>query len=289
MIVERQNDLRQHLQGAPWKQVTPRELAAARAVPSMLREDESKLYYWLGKNVATNDGAICDLGAFVGGSSARLAAGVMAARKSTKIHAYDRFTAGEKQKAKHFYPNGIAPFEGDDILWLSKELLTPFAPHIVFEQGDIAKARWTGPKIDVLCPDASKSRALANVQAEIFWPHLRAGSSVIVQQDFLHTTQPWIATQVELWRDHFTEVAFVRGTSLVLLCTKTPSKSELATRRLSSLSHAEQGTLLDRAAKRLARLGPPVGRRLREARVLLDANPGVDKAWLMKHPVALAS
>ena len=86
----------------------------AVAVPTMLTDEEGALLHWLTRDYATGAGAICDLGCFVGGSTARLASGVAAAGRSTKVHAFDHFTLTEAQKERYLYSAGIAPFRGQE-------------------------------------------------------------------------------------------------------------------------------------------------------------------------------
>ena len=272
--------------GRPWRALVQDDIEHVLHVPSMLAWEETKFYYWLAQTFATDDGAIVDLGSFIGGSTARLAGGVMAAGAKARVHAFDRFTVDEHIKEKLLYAQGVAPFEGRDMLPVSKALLEPFGDHVVHHPGDIEDSGWTGPKIDILTHDASKSRVSMDRQAEIFWPHLVAGRSIIVQQDFLHKIQPWVPVQMEIWADHFEPLAFVRGSSVAFLCTKVPSPDLLAIRRVANLPHDEQVQMLEASRRRLGSLAPKVKADLGAARDILKINPGVDAPWKMKRPQA---
>ncbi|WP_186827085.1 class I SAM-dependent methyltransferase [Shimia ponticola] len=248
----------------------------------MLAWEETQFYYWLGQTFSSVDGVFVDLGCFVGGSTARFAGGIQDAGHASVVHAFDRFTVNEKIKKAVLYESGIAPFEGRDMLPLSKDLLAPFADHVVHHQGDITEAQWNGAPIDVLAHDASKSRKSMDAQAEIFWPYFRTGRTIMVQQDYLHTVQPWIPVQMELWADHFEPLAFIRGSSLAFLCTKTPAASVLEERRVANLDHADQVSLIKKARDRMAAFGKPVAKKLDIATQLLEENPGVEQPWKLK-------
>lgn len=69
----------------PWAKVTDSDLAPGLAVPSMLQLEESQLYHWLGRHVP-GDGATVDLGAYAGGSAARLS-GLALSGQGYHLHA----------------------------------------------------------------------------------------------------------------------------------------------------------------------------------------------------------
>ncbi|HGG05640.1 MAG TPA: hypothetical protein ENK28_09300, partial [Aliiroseovarius sp.] len=191
----------------PWQTVDPKALDATRPVPTMLSPEEQLLYYWIASEWAKGSGAIVELGCFVGGSTARLAEGHRVAGLKSEIHAFDRFLASETAKKNHFYSAGIAAFEGEDILPLAKSLLKPWADRITLHPGMIEDQDWTGGDIEVLVMDASKSTKASDHMAAKFFPHLIPGQSLVVQQDYLHWKQPWIAVQMERMANWFTPVA----------------------------------------------------------------------------------
>lgn len=240
----------------PWRRITPADLGPARAVPAMLRDEESRFYFWLGRDWARGAGEIVDLGCFVGGSTARLAAGHAAGGHPGLVHAYDQFTASEEAKARHLYAAGLPAFEGEDILPVARALLEPWDRRITFHRGDLMTKRWSGDPVEVLVLDASKTVALADHCAAEFFPALIAGRSVVVQQDHLHQVQPWLPAQMELLADFFQPLVHCPRDSVSFLCTRVPSPAELAARRLSGLDDAGLIGLIERAAARLAPLCP---------------------------------
>lgn len=121
----------------PWRDVANSVLKQADKVPTMLHRQEQKLYYWLTRNQIGGAGAVVDLGAFAGGSTARLAQGLEDAGSPAMLHAYDRFTVDPVTKQKYLYANGIAPFDGNDLLPLARRLLAPWAHRLTLHPGEI--------------------------------------------------------------------------------------------------------------------------------------------------------
>lgn len=263
----------------PWIGADAALPEAARAVPTMLATEETQLYYWLARHWAKGAGVIVDLGSFIGGSTARLAAGQADAGRALPVFAYDNFTASEELKAKLLYPAGIAPFDGNDILLEAHRLLTPWKPVVDLRAGDILEQRWGGDPIEILAIDAAKSAALADHIAEEFFPALIPGRSIVIQQDFLHRVQPWLPAQMALLQRHFRPLARVARDCVVFLCTETPSPEALAQARVSELTDRELTRLVRAAASRYAQMA---GRYYFASMVRkISANPQERIAWRM--------
>ncbi len=263
----------------PWRDVELSVLEATRAVPTMLAEPEQRLYHWLTAEWARGAGAIVELGCFAGGSTARLAEGHRIAGLQSEIHAFDRFTINQSGKEKHLYPAGIPAFEGEDLLPLARQLLQPWEAHITLHRGAIEEQSWPGEAIELLVMDASKSAATADRFAEMFYPSLIPGHSLVVQQDYLHWKLPWIAAQMELMADSFTPVAFAPHHTIVFRCDAPVDSEMLARGRVSGLSQAQMTALLRGARKRLRALG--VARKVVTLIKAARANPGVEQASKM--------
>lgn len=189
---------------------------------------ERRLYLWLAEHWATGAGAIVDLGSFAGGSTAFLAEGARRAGRATAVHAFDRFRVSDPVKEMVLYPAGIAPFAGDDLLPLAQDLLAPWEQNLHFQKGEIEDTEWTGGPIEILAIDAAKTAASTDRIAEIFFPHLIPGRSIVVQQDFLHWKVPWVPAQMEWMSAYFEPKAFCPRDTIVYLCTHTPDADALA-------------------------------------------------------------
>ena len=270
------------LAARPWVRLLDRALGQARDVPTMLSVEEQKLYYWLAAFWAEGAGAIVDLGCFAGGSTARLAEGARVASHGGAVHAFDRFTADETAKARILYPQGVTAFEGTDILPLARRLLAPWEARLTLHRGEIEAADWTGGPIELLVMDASKTAETGDAMAEIFFPHLIAGRSLIVQQDYLHWSQPWVPAQMEALAEFVRPVAHAPRDTVVFLVERVPDAAALAAARIADLDDAALDAHLASAAARLEGFG--LAPRLAEMRAALAANPGERRAFAFTRP-----
>lgn len=270
----------------PWRQVANSLLKQADTVPTMLHRQEQKLYYWLTRNEIGGAGAVVDLGAFAGGSTARLAQGLEDAGSGAMLHAYDRFTVDPVTKQKYLYANGIAPFEGNDLLPLARRFLAPWADRVTLHPGEIQDIGWNpvnGP-IAILVLDACKRTEWTDYTAQTFYPHLVAGKSVINHQDFLQWNQPWLPPHMVMMADFFEPLAFVRGSSLLFRCVRVPEVSDLQARSVAAMSDDQMIEAI-RDTKRRFRgwgMGGPLDRMIAAIRL----NPGERRHWEMKPPPA---
>ncbi len=255
-------------------------LDPVRPVPTMLGEDEQLFYHWLTHDWSRDAGATVDLGCFAGGSTARLAEGHRKAGHSAMIHAYDRFGASAPVKESILYAQGVAPFEGEDILPLATALLEPWTEQIELHPGLIEDQIWDEGPIEILVMDASKNTRSMDRMAEIFFPSLIPGGSVVVQQDYLHWKTPWIAVQMARMAEHFVPVTVADPDTVAFLCVKAVDQTALAAGRCSGLSDADMrdGLGQARAAMRPFAAAPGVKKLIRATK----ANPGARATYQMR-------
>jgi hypothetical protein len=268
------------LAGAPWRAVAESDFGPAAAVPTMLSEEERRLYLWLAEHWATGAGALVDLGCFLGGSTALLAEGQRRAGRGAPVHGYDAFRISDWLKEKYLTPAGIAPFEGDWTLPLVEALLAPWRQTVRLHPGRLEKQSWEGGPIEILVMDASKTTFSMDRMAKIFFPALIPGRSLVVQQDYLHWKQPWIAVQMERMADWFTPLAHCPGDTVVFLCTRRIDRAALDHGHCGSLTDAEMLAHIEAAAQRLSRFG--IEGRVRRLAEALRRNPGARNAPSMK-------
>lgn len=264
----------------PWGKTDLSNRPEITAVPTMLAADECAFYHWLTKTWMQGAGDVVDLGAFIGGSTARLAAGHADARRPGQVHCYDRFTSDETTKARILYRQGIAPFEGNDIYPLSRELLSPWSDRITFHRGEIELLGWSGGPIELLVVDAFKKAGQSDTMTAQFFPELIPDVSLIVHQDFLHWSQPWLAAQMHLLGDAVEPVAHARDDTVAFLVRAPMTPARLAAARIGELT---DDRIQDCLAATRARLEPwGLAPRIDEMSAALRANPGVRAAWQMK-------
>ncbi|PTW38377.1 hypothetical protein [Rhodovulum kholense] len=265
---------------APWTGPDIRETATSLEVPTMLSPAEQAFYFWLARDWARDAGAIVDLGCFAGGSTARLAEGRRQAGHRGPVLAYDRFTATPEVKAKVLYAAGITPFEGADLLPLVRQLLARWPVTLV--PGEIRSAVWPGGPIEILTIDAAKATDTADAIAGTFFPALLPGSAVVVQQDYFHWRQPWIAAQMEALAGCFAPLTAGPGTTAAFLCLRPPTPADLARAACHGASDAELAGRLTAARARFARFG--CEERFDRLDRAVAANPGQRIAWRMRRP-----
>jgi hypothetical protein len=265
--------------GRPWARVTEAEMARGLAVPSMLKPEESRLYHWLGRTVPV-DGAVVDLGAYAGGSAARLLSGLELSGRAYHLHAYDHFRSSRAFWEK-FLPDEPVPDHDDaDILPLARRHLAPWAGHVTLHRGEIGGMRWTDGPVSILAVDAAKGAAVADHVAAEFFPALVPGRSVVVQQDYLISVQPWLCAQMVMLADCFQPLALVAKDCVVFLCLRRPTAEELAAARTLNLT---DGQLMQRV-RAAAKWHEGMIDRARFQAMLhrIRDNPGLRLGWQMR-------
>jgi hypothetical protein len=263
----------------PWRHVSAADLAGAAAVTSMLGEEETQFYHWVGRQ-SRGLGATIDLGAFAGGSAARLLSGLARSGQPYHLHAYDFFTATGRARER-WVPDAVPDAKGTaDILPQVTRRLAPWAGHFTLHRGDILQARWPAEPIEILAVDAAKSTALTDHTAAEFYPSLIAGQSWVIHQDFLHEILPWIPAQMVALRDCFDPVAKVENDCVIFRCRVAPGAEQLRAAQTAGLTDS---ALTERVWQAAEWLAPFAGRgRFQKMADKISANPGVRIGWKMK-------
>lgn len=264
----------------PWLGVTEADLGLAARVPTMLTAEESRLYHWLGRRVA-GGGAVVDLGAYVGGSAARLLSGLAMAGHATPVHSYDRFRSSRVLWARYMPDEPLPEADDADLLPVVRRHLAPWGRQVVLHVGDIGEKRWEGGPIEILSVDAAKGSAMADHIADQFFPALVPGRSILVQQDYLMAVQPWLCAQMAGMRDRFLPLAHVPKVGMVFLCVAPVTEAALAAGRVNDLT---DGKLMQRvreaAGWHQAMVAKPIFKAMLEQ---VKAHPGVRLGWQMRH------
>lgn len=263
----------------PWMGISASDMADGLAVPSMLSHEESQLYHWLGRTVR-GDGATVDLGAFAGGSAARLLSGLALSGRSHHVFAYDHFRSSAAVWSKHLADFPVPATDDNDILPIARQHLAPWAGQVTFCPGDIAASHWTGGPIEILAVDAAKGSAIADHIAAEFFPALVPGQSILIQQDYLMAAQPWLPAQMVMLADHFLPLAKVAKDCVAFLCLSVPDKGALVPARTDVLTDGQLMQRVRSAAKWHDGMIPRD-----RFKAMLDKvrdHPGVRLAWQMR-------
>lgn len=167
------------------------------------------------------EGAIVDLGCWLGSFTFPLAIGLRANPRLRKgesyIHAYDLFrwqawmnpTVANTRLAGRYQ-------EGDDFRAAFTEQIAPVADFVAIHPGDLNQEKWDpAAPIEYLLIDAMKSWELTNSVVRNFFPALRPGLSRVHHQDFVHYFTPWIHLLMYRFRQYFEPLAYVPEGSYV--------------------------------------------------------------------------
>jgi hypothetical protein len=189
------------------------------AIPAMTTDAERECYYRLAKE-AVDKGAIVELGAWMGASTAYIAAGIRDSGVQTKAHVYDQFIskAGHIEKVRAFYDkNGIDAVPVGPSLEAFKENLGPLLSYVEPHQGKIEAMHWTGGPISLLVTDAPKRVPAISAVLMALRDALRPGA-IMAWQDFCHFPSYEIPACLYRLREHLEFVEAVEpGTTLVFL------------------------------------------------------------------------
>jgi hypothetical protein len=255
----------------PWRQIEVP--TGVSEVVTMLSLEERRLLYWLARDYFTGVGAIVDGGSFVGGSTVALGEGLRAnprVEPGTRIDVFDIFEVDAFMSAQYFRPNGLSYVAGDSFRPFFDQQTSSVNDLLDVHAGDLAKIGWSGGPIEVFFVDIAKSWALNDVLVDQFFPELIPGRSVVVQQDLVFSSCPWLALTMEYLADEFEPVAFVEYNSLVYLCRR-PVPTGVAG-SLRALTTEQRIELMDRAIARFR--GYPRGL-LRLAKAVLLSECGL--------------
>jgi hypothetical protein len=186
-------------------------------IPAMTTDAERECYYRLVKENA-GKGQVIELGAWMGASTAYIAAGIRDSGEPIKAQVYDQFIskAGHIRKVEEFYDKrGIDKAPVGPSLEAFKNNLGPLLEYVTPHQGKIEQMKWNGEPISVLITDAPKRVPAISSVLTTLREGLRPGS-IMAWQDFCHFPSYEIPACLYRIRDHIEFVeAVVPGTTLV--------------------------------------------------------------------------
>lgn len=169
----------------------------------------------------TGAGKIVDLGCWLGATTLALARGVVNNQQhhgDHPIEAFDRFqwqpwmTPIAERLGCPGYRNG------ESFLEQTRTTLKQYENLILLRPCDLLAPIDFGNPIEFLFIDAMKSWDLANAIVQAFFPHLIAGRSLVVQQDFTYHDPVSATNHVLMWllRDFMIPVYHVPGSCSVV-------------------------------------------------------------------------
>jgi len=189
----------------------------------MILWPEQKLLHWLTREYFTGEGAIGDLGCFIGSSTMSLASGLDARPADRSIppgkyvHSYDLFIAPDDPYTLERLPQGYGP--GSRFRDVFDGQIAKLENWIQVHDGDLRKDPWEAGPIEILFIDICKCWSTNQAVLQTFFPHLIAGHSIVVHQDFVRVWNPWIPVSMAALGDYF-EVLTEVESSRVYRCVK---------------------------------------------------------------------
>ena len=252
-----------------------------RGVPGMLTRHEKRLFYYLARYGYAGQGAILDLGTFLGGSAICFAAGLRAQGIERRvIHSYDVFKVGSGASERYF-PEGTPPETSTRPLF--EEHLRDYLDLIEIHEGDVLKETWGKEPIEILFVDIAKSHLTWDHLLTTFFPALIPGRSLIILQDYLTPkTGPWHHVAMEKLGEHVEYVLDTEKNSALFLLREAIPQALLEQCLWRNIPSEEKLELMDRA---IARLDDDAKKAyLRDSRKILVE--GKDLSWgMMYHEV----
>jgi hypothetical protein len=219
-------------------------------VPGMLRNDEKKMLYWLARHWYTGQGAIVDLGSFLGGSTICFLTALEDRGETRRIvHAYDYWVLSDFERGRYFADNPPPR----DLTRPIFEQNTDGYQHLLYARGgDLLNHSWDGEPIELLFVDIAKSYKTWDHIVERFFPSLIPRRSIVILQDYLwETTGPWHHVVMEKLSNHFQLAADTHVNSVLFLNTKGFGEGVLEQALWERIPAEEKTALMQQAIRRM--------------------------------------
>lgn len=209
-------------------------------IPAMTSDAERECYYRLAREAA-GKGAIIEFGAWLGASTAYMAAAIRDSDVGQKMHTFDKFLSkkGHIYKVQeHYEKRGIdiskAPV--GDAFEAFKAYLGPLMEYVEPHKGEIEDARWGDEPIALIVNDAPKRVPAISAMLTNFRKGIHPGT-VMAWQDFCHFPSYEIPAGLYRLRDHFEfREAVYPGSTLVFNVRKAWEPKDVSREALAVAS-----------------------------------------------------
>ncbi len=200
----------------------------------MTTDAERECYYRLAHEAA-GKGEIIELGAWLGASTAYIAAAIRDAGVEKKAHVYDKFQTrvGHVRKAEAFYKRNGGTIPTGPSFEQFQANLGPLIEYVEAHPGQIEEMKWARGPVALLVSDAPKRVPAISPVLTALRKALRPGA-IMAWQDFCHFPSYEIPACLYRLRHHLEFVeAVVPGTTLVFRVKSQWSASEVSSRALA--------------------------------------------------------
>ena len=193
------------------------ESAPRAEIPGMVSPAEMAFFRKSAARYAGKEGAIVDLGCWLGSTSIALAQGIQshgseASDRTEKVLGFDRFVWEEWMPAD--LPYGLY-HPGESFLPEARRLVRNHGGDgVELIQADLTLYEWKDGPIKILLVDAMKSEGIASQITTSFFPSLMLGG-LLIHQDFKHYYTSWIHVIQYRLRRYFQLEASVPGSATI--------------------------------------------------------------------------
>jgi hypothetical protein len=222
--------------------------------PAMLGAEERVLPSYLAKQCASSDGAVVELGCYLGGSTVALLDGFNQARsldasRDPHIHAYDLFVANDYMVNHTLQSSGIKA--GESFEHVYRKALGDWANHVEVHAGDIRNEVWPGEPIKLLYVDILWSWETNQHVFNQFYRAMVPGSW-LVHQDFVYSSYPWLPVTMEwlVLNGYFTVEYFAEHSTVAFRCEKQLTSIDKHFDFGKSIGSSEKKALIEKSVRR---------------------------------------
>ncbi|BAU12750.1 hypothetical protein LEP3755_32810 [Leptolyngbya sp. NIES-3755] len=173
---------------------------------SMMTEEEQKYLYQFAKDHYVGEGAIVDLGCWLGASTIALAKGLQHSDRTevrnSKIHSFDLFK-WDASMDMFLNDTSLRFASGESFLEEYLKQIEPWKDQVQVYEGDLRDFPWQGGAIEFLFIDAMKSWELTTSIIRQYFGSLIPGRSIVYHQDYSFYGTFWIHLSMYRLRDYF--------------------------------------------------------------------------------------
>ena len=189
--------------------------------------NEQKYLRWFSQEVFKDNGAIVELGCWLGSLTKSICDGLSCQNLTNhKVHVYDLFEWEHNMEdtCESLELNYRGKYkDGEDYSTLYKQVMNRYVKMLQINKLDLVRANWDKGPIELLVVDAMKYESLCDNITRQFYPALIPGSSYIVHQDFMHFYESWGHISAYRLREYIRPVYEVLDSgSMVFKCLNSP-------------------------------------------------------------------
>ena len=160
-------------------EVSPRDIPK---LPGMISEAEGRYLYWLTSEQYRGEGAVVEIGSWLGRSTTYLASGLRSSDVGAKLQCFDHF----RWSKNWYYTTHIDMPDKADFLPIFLNNIGRYRDIIEVHRTAMRDLQWTGEPVEILFLDAPKRLRDISSVLRAFAKYLIPGISIMVWQDFLH-------------------------------------------------------------------------------------------------------